>query len=88
MKPKSKPEWWDRRLAFHGYSIACIAVLSYALLRHPMAAEGAVVARISTTMIDAWLWAFLGYTGSRVAEKKLGGLTDGRRDNVEKRQAG
>lgn len=72
-----RSEWFDRRLAFHGYSATCLAVLTWVLWQHPMAPDTSAAARLSTTMIDAWLWAFLGYTGSRLADTKLRGQKDG-----------
>jgi hypothetical protein len=80
MAKKVRSEWFDRRLAFHGFSVVTVGVLSYVIYKHPLAPDNSAAARLATTMVDAWLWAFIGYTGSRVAERI--GEKNGRRGEV------
>lgn len=65
----SKPDWTDRRRWNNGMLLFAAGVITYAVVWHPLAPAGSLIASTVEALITASVFVVTGYTVGRLAEK-------------------
>ncbi len=66
---KPRPEWTDRRIWNHGMLLFAAGVILYAVVWHPLAPAGSLIASTVEALITACVFVVTGYTIGRLAGK-------------------
>ncbi len=66
---KPRPEWTDRRIWNNAMLLFAAGVILYAVVWHPLAPAGSLIASTVDALITACVFLVLGYTAGRVVGK-------------------
>jgi len=75
-----RPDWTDRRRWSNGILLFTAGVVTYAIVWHPLAPAGSLIATTVEALVTACVFVVTGYTVGRLAQnhKSLKGGDDGK----------